>query len=204
MTIADQQLAMDKILLQIDDDIQRITDIEQGTIWLYQPDNRTIYTFPNQITVSKELERLCEQAAKSKTTVEEKGWFVVPVLWQKRLVALIGLQRGAGRSFDREAKVLLQDLADQIAPGLENAVLHAETQRQREVVEAILTGSPVGVVIVDTDNKIVRLNDHFRELIPTGEVGKGDFNRVLAEGGLAENYVTAMAGKVPQREKLPA
>ena len=54
---------------------------------------------------------------------------------------------------------LLGRLSEQLAPTLENAFLYTTLERQNAVQNAILLGSPAGIVVIDDEFCISRLND---------------------------------------------
>ncbi len=94
-----------------------------------------------------------------------RGVMVVPLLVGSRLVGtLASVHTEADRTFDEKDLRLLNMFAPQAAIAIENARLYTEAQRQRRYFEAVVQNSPVAIVTLDLDGKIVELNPAFERL----------------------------------------
>ncbi len=161
VSVSNQQMATDMILKRIAADVQRIATVEMGVAWLSEGDRETIYEFPDGSQSAQTLRSIYNRAQAAKTSIIEDTQLAIPILWQQRLIGVIavqltGRQRAGGKSI-----LLLEDLAQRIAPGLENAVLYSEVRRQRELLEVILYTSPTCNAILDNDYTVSRANEAF-------------------------------------------
>ncbi|MFQ5549873.1 MAG: ATP-binding protein [Gemmatimonadales bacterium] len=88
-----------------------------------------------------------------------------PLLIGRRLVGAIALVHSdPDHVFGSEDMSLLQVFAPQVAVAIENARLFTEAQRQRLYFEELVRNSPVAIVTLDRDEKIVSLNPAFESL----------------------------------------
>jgi len=94
-----------------------------------------------------------------------RGVMVVPLLIGTRLVGtLASVHTEADRTFGEADLRLLNLFAPQAAVAIENARLYTEAQRQRRYFEAVVQNSPVAIVTLDLDGRIVELNPAFERL----------------------------------------
>lgn len=160
--VSGQQLATDKILARIAEDIWRILPAANIGIWLDEAESPRLHEFP-MIGSAAALNEIMEQAkltGRSQTALKGDQ-IAVPLNWQQRLIGVIGAQVEAGKRIEPARLILLEQLAQEIAPGLENAILYRETQRQKELSQMILNGSPAYTAILDGDGMIRQVNDVF-------------------------------------------
>ena len=94
-----------------------------------------------------------------------RGVMVVPLLIGTRLVGtLASVHTETDRTFGEADLRLLNLFAPQAAIAIENARLYTEAQRQRRYFEAVVQNSPVAIVTLDLDGRIVALNPAFERL----------------------------------------
>ncbi|MBC8098187.1 MAG: CHASE2 domain-containing protein, partial [Armatimonadetes bacterium] len=158
-----QQMALDKVMRSIADDVRRITPVETCAVRLYPEGSGDPYTYDFPMDSHKSnrlLTEVCANAYTGGKLTRQAAALAVPVRWQGRVIGVIGAQL-AGRA-RANAAALLEDLAAQIAPGVANALLYAEVLRQKLLSEAILNGSPTYIAILDDQYAIVQANAVFQ------------------------------------------
>ncbi|MBI4545002.1 MAG: GAF domain-containing protein, partial [Gemmatimonadetes bacterium] len=88
-----------------------------------------------------------------------------PLLVGQRLVgAFAAVHNDPARQFGPDDLRLLNMFAPQAAIAIENARLFTSAQRQRQYFEAVVVNSPVAIVTLDLDYKIVSCNPAFERL----------------------------------------
>lgn len=209
--VSSQRLAMDKVLASIAEDVQRLVKSPTGGIWLWNEEHQALDAARQWSATPQETALLAATSKKvqeKQTTVIEQNRIAVPVIWQRRLVGVIAAQFGSQRAASSRAG-LLQDFAQQVAPGLENAMLYTEIERQNALVEAILAGSPTGILVLTSELRLLRSNGALNkklDLIPAQTNGKGLIDLLKTAGlpddaqkGLEQNFYEgrAFAQEVP-------
>ncbi|MEJ2218190.1 MAG: GAF domain-containing protein [Gemmatimonadota bacterium] len=105
-----------------------------------------------------------------------RGVMVVPLVIGHRLVGtLASVHTEANRTFGAEDLRLLNLFAPQAAVAIENAGLYTEAQRQRQYFQTVVENSPVAIVTLGLDGRIVALNPAFEHLFgytPAEAVGQ--------------------------------
>ncbi len=88
-----------------------------------------------------------------------------PLLIGRRLVGAIAtVHSDPARVFGPEDMRLLKLFAPQAAVAIENARLYTEAQRQKQYFEELLQNSPVAIVTLDREYRIVSCNPNFERL----------------------------------------
>ncbi|HXV85343.1 MAG TPA: GAF domain-containing protein [Gemmatimonadales bacterium] len=88
-----------------------------------------------------------------------------PLLIGRRLVGAIALLHSdPTRVFGSEDLRLLNLFAPQAAIAIENARLFSAARRQREYFETLVSNSPVAIVVLDAEHRIVSCNPAFEKL----------------------------------------
>ncbi len=88
-----------------------------------------------------------------------------PLLIGRRLMGAIAtVHSDPARVFGQEDLRLLNMFAPQAAIAIENARLYTAAQRQKEYFESLVRNSPVAIVSLDLDYKIVSCNPAFEQL----------------------------------------
>ncbi|HXI74769.1 MAG TPA: ATP-binding protein, partial [Pyrinomonadaceae bacterium] len=109
--------------------------------------------------------------------------YYVPCVVRGRMVAVIGLGRSAdGALLSSEDVEILRTVSGYIAVAIENSLLYQEQQQRaseleilKEFNESIVESINVGLMAVDLDGRITRLNSALEEIVATGReevVGK--------------------------------
>jgi putative methionine-R-sulfoxide reductase with GAF domain len=120
---------------------------------------------------SQEGPRVQVQYATDRPSLPESA-ITVPVVFDGRVLGVLSLQSYRVEAFDEEDVELLQDVAAQAAVAI-SAAKHAwaevnEASTRASEVEAILASMPAGVLVIDHDGRLVRLNQAARSLLCEG------------------------------------
>ena len=107
-----------------------------------------------------------------------QAFLAFPVLFKGAPVGVLGLgYRDVNRVDDRHSS-LLQRIADELAPAIQNAELYSQVQKlaadlaaalqtaeqERARLEALVQSSPIGVLVADTQGNIVVMNTEGRRI----------------------------------------
>jgi two-component system, OmpR family, phosphate regulon sensor histidine kinase PhoR len=96
---------------------------------------------------------------KIKTAYLVHSLVYVPLKVRERVIGVLGVDnRRAGRAFTRHDQRLLQALGDYAVIAIDNASLYARTDRERAQLETILRETEDGVIVVDTQNRLILMN----------------------------------------------
>lgn len=167
--ISNQRLVLERILPSIAADIRRVLSSPAGAIWLYDDENslpRLAYQWPNSAAYVPVLESVCRRSRAEGRAVISYPSVAVPVTWQGRILAVLTAQLPLRWRPPLAALYLLQSLADQVAPSLENAILYTEVARQKATLETILAASPAGIALLDAELQPLRRNAAFADALP--------------------------------------
>jgi signal transduction histidine kinase len=161
--VSSQQMALDRILQRVARDIRGLVATKSGAIWLRNTetsDLQPVHTWSEYGGGQNAniFSQICDRAVHSEKSVVERDQIALPVMWQGKMLGMFTVQsangRQNGRGVSRVSLRMLDTLAQQIAPSLENAMLFAETQRQKSLLEGLLEESPAGMVVLTSDLKL--------------------------------------------------
>jgi two-component system phosphate regulon sensor histidine kinase PhoR len=207
MRVSNQRLALEKILPLIAEDIQRAINAPVGGIWLWNDERRNLELAHQSGTHSQVLGKLAtisHDAHSSQQPIVQDRQLAVPVIWQQRTLGVLAVELPVKSRVGRSSLKLLSDLAEQVAPNLENAILYTEIQRQKNVLEAILAGSPAAILVLDEEQKIIRSNQALSAIFfqngPTPE--QLEFTQLLTEGGLEAEDQERLSQNFRQHKKF--
>ncbi len=135
-----------------------------------------------------------------------------PLLIGRRLVGAIAtVHSDPERIFGEEDLRLLNMFAPQAAIAIENARLYTEAQRQRQYFESLVQNSPVAIVSLDLEHRIVSCNPTFERLFgypsedavgrPLDELIASDESRTEAEAYTREALDHAVHGIGQRRHR---
>jgi signal transduction histidine kinase len=161
--VSQQRLVLTRIMPSIAADVRRIVPAADIAVWRCSllPDTPQLI-YPRQARSDiTELAEVTRQVSESGVWAAQRGWVVLPIAWQKRRVGVLGVTRSGDNPISKDSVALLQALAEQLAPSLENAFLYAEIERQHVIQDAILSGSPAGILVLDHRLYVRRSNDVF-------------------------------------------
>ena len=88
----------------------------------------------------------------------------VPITHQERVIGVLEIDnRQSGKTFNDYHVTLLTALADYAAIALENTRLYTQSESERKKLETILTGIEDGVIVVDSDRRLILMNRRARD-----------------------------------------
>jgi signal transduction histidine kinase len=169
-----ERLAVDNILAQVSGDVRRSVESPAGVAWVIEDEARLAYKWGDERTSFAQLR---QQAVCERRLIITYNDIALPFVWQERVLAVITAQRGKRAVPDK----LLQSLASQIAPSLDNALLYAQLTRQYALTDAVLAGSPAGIIVLDANFHVKRVNDAAHDIFDSIPTTKRLFTEVLAE-----------------------
>jgi len=122
----------------------------------------------SQILVGREpilLSRQAEYEGVPTLGTPSRSYLGVPILAGEKAIGVISVQstQEEGRFAEPDAR-LLGTIASNVGVALENARLFAEIERQREHFESLVEISPVAVVVMDSEERVVGWNPAAAEL----------------------------------------
>lgn len=128
VTVSRQQLALDAILSSILADVERILKTRRVFVGVWdaqKQDFDSLYRCGELIIPDNPaLQSTIIQAIEGQKFVQVSGYLVYPIVWQNRVLAAVLAQSQLDQNTDPIK--LLETLAKQIAPSLENALLHTK------------------------------------------------------------------------------
>jgi PAS domain S-box-containing protein len=123
-----------------------------------------------RVALSKEpliIPRYQEWAGRSVQYQQEtvQSVMVAPLLIGTRLVGTIAIVHSdPARVFGAEDLRLLESFAPQAAIAIENARLYTASRQQRQYFEELVLNSPVAIVTLDTEHRVVSCNPAFERM----------------------------------------
>ncbi|MFN8527051.1 MAG: CHASE2 domain-containing protein [Anaerolineae bacterium] len=165
--VSQQQMSLNRIMAQVAGDIQGLVKTNTGAVWLQEPDSavlspacewNSVTEVSEWATARQRCGDLAVQVSEARRTIIDRDRVGVPVLWQGRLLAVFTMVAKPGTRVVRRNLEMLETLAAQIAPSIENALLFDQTIRQKTLLEALLTESPAGLMVLDGDLRLTRSN----------------------------------------------
>ncbi len=123
-------------------------------------------------------------------SVDAHAAVVLPLVMAGQLVGVIGFWHAdRERQFGPEDHRLLRLFATQAAVAIENARLYTSARRQRKYFAELVRNSPVAIVTLDPDHRIVSINPAFEQLYGYAEdevVGRNLDDLITTEQTRAE------------------
>lgn len=155
LKVSKQSLDLAKIGAAIATDALKVLPAEQVAVWLLNPGLdglKLAYSRPPLETNSdSQLNQLFGQMQTAQRTIMQYDRIAVPIFSQGRLLGAMALRLPPGRRVPDGARRLLEGIADQIAPSVENARLYHEVAQQKSLVDAIINSAPVAVIVLADD-----------------------------------------------------
>ena len=122
--------------------------------------------------------------------VEVHASAVVPLLIRNRLVGAINFWHSdSERSFGREDLRLLELFARQAAVAIDNARIYAVAQHRKQYFEELVGNSPIAIVTLDRDHRVIACNPAFEALYGYREselIGQNLDDHIATEESRAE------------------
>ena len=195
--VSRQRLVLQRVVSHIVNDITRMIPHSSGMIWLSTFDEynlRPFYSWPTrgqkpdadmEALIIPFLQRYACNTRRSQSLV------AVPVNWRSQVIGVFMVRFPSNRPPDSSAIHLLEDFARQLAPSLENATLYTKVEQQRTLLEAILKGSPAGIIVIDQHHNIIISNNKL------GRTLRREF--LIYEG---QNFLDLITSMHPDRQKV--
>lgn len=188
-------LVLEKVLTSIAEDIQRLLGPSAGGIWIRQEDNDELKLAYHWSTVTPALKILSDRIRQEQRLIIDEHRIGIPLVWQQRQAGTIAVELPSRRKASNMTLELLQEFALRVAPNLENAILHSQIQRQRNLVEAVLLSSPAGILVLDDQLHIVRSNTILGNVLPLNSSPERSLiDRLRAENVSEETLDAIQAG----------
>ncbi len=135
--VSQQRMAMDKVLPTIADDLRRLMPDSAGVIWLSDDDNKvqSVAHRWESTQASSVDETIARRAFASARLIHEHPQIAVPIVWQAHVLAVFSVTSATSKRVRAATLAMLQSLAEEIAPSLENARLYEALTRQKTLIE---------------------------------------------------------------------
>ncbi len=161
VSISKQEMVIDNILPLIGKDVQSLFPNSAGFIRVFASDTQAMPKEHRwQIPVGdRSLNDLSRRAQKNQMTLKNSNQAVVPINWQGDVLGLIAVQ--ADSNVNTEQIRILEDLAERLAPTVDNIKLHRSIDRQNQLLGLILDNSPASIVVIDHSLNVIRSNQTF-------------------------------------------
>jgi len=208
-------LDLDHVLTVIVDSAVKLTNAEEGSLLIldeesgelqmraarnFQDDFVRTFRLPVRNTLAGEVIRRGtpimineDTPQKIKTMYLVRALMYVPLKIQGRVIGVLGVDnQESGKSFTEEHLTLVSTLADYAVTAIENARLYRNTEVERYKLDSILKQIEDGVIVVDTDYRIVLVNrtaKNFFNLEAAEVIGK-PLEEVFQHEGLVSIFTT--------------
>lgn len=159
--VSQQRLALDKVLAQFVAQIERVTAVKSGAIFLWdegQKDLQVAHVWSKQPNAAPPAYELAKHASNTNEVVIDKRQMALPIKWQGRWLGSVIVELPSSKRVRARSVQLITALTEQIAPSLENAILHTATERQKKLLEGILNSSPSGILVLEQDQSLSMCN----------------------------------------------
>jgi len=158
--VSQQQMALDRILPRVGEDLRRLHRASMVVIWLHDEPSGALlptYTWKSEESLAlRPAQTLALRVRETRHTISDGNWLGIPVLWQGRVLAVFTSCRIRTTRLRQTARQMIEMLATQIAPSLDNAILFDKVRRQNTLLEAVFAGSPAGLIVLDADLRLTR------------------------------------------------
>ena len=131
------------------------------------------------------------QSGKKGGKKEACSWMGVPLLYGGRTQGVLVVNHKHTSAYQSEDAGMLQSFANQAAVAIQNAHLYADSEREKQFFESLVSNAPIAIAVVDNDMNIVSWN-------PAAETMFG----YPAESALGANLDKLIAADDYQEESL--
>ena len=217
-------LDLDQVLTTVVDAAVRLTGAEEGSLLLLDDESGELYmrasknfdqefartfrlrvedSLAGQVIASGNPVILDESTPqKIKTSYLVHSLLYVALRVHGRTLGVLGVDnRTPGRTMTREDMTVVMAMADYAAIAIENARLYARTEGERRKLETILTQTEDGVIVVDTENRMLLMNGTARQAFGIRESMVGR-SMVEATDDPSLLGLLRAPGRLPNREEI--
>lgn len=174
-------LELDSVLMAVVDEAVRLTGAEEGSLLLMDESTGELYmrasknfdeefarsfrlrvedSLAGQVVSSGQSFLLDESAPqKIKTAYLVQSLAYVPLRVRGRTIGVLGVDNRARRQWmTRQDLTVLEAMADYAAIAIENAQLYGRSESERRKMETVLTQTTDGVIVIDTEGRVLLVN----------------------------------------------
>ncbi len=166
LQISEQQMDLTRILPLVAQDLKAMTGAATGAIFVPNAKGK-LETAEEWGNSNPALQPSSVHAAEKQATYLHDGVAAVPVIWQRRVSAVLAVQPPPFLGAQR-ASQQVERFAERLAANLENARLFGETQSQNQLLQGILSESPAGIIVLDDALNIQRYNESVAQWLNMG------------------------------------
>ncbi|GAB5493006.1 MAG: hypothetical protein Phog2KO_32210 [Phototrophicaceae bacterium] len=196
--IAEQQLQLDQAAIYILDDIKQLVPEANSLLYLYdetQAQGYAVFEQQKASSLDQNQKLLIPEQYKNlrhKLVIEEKT--IVPFVWREKTRGLLVIPHIGKRNLGTNTEKLIQELVTQLAPNIDNMVLHTEVGRQKLLLDAVFAESPAGIVVIDNTGVIVQYNDDLSAFLSSGNINLNgqSLPELLSINSETENLLTTL------------
>jgi len=179
-------LDLDQVLKTVVEAAVRLTEAEEGSLLLVDEDSGDLYmrssknfdeefartfrvhtedSLAGHVVASGQPVILDERTPqKIKTSYLVHSLIYVPLRVRGKTIGVLGVDnRKAGRVFAQEDTMVMVAMADYAAIAVENAQLYHRSEAERRKLDAILTQTEDGVIVIDPENRLLLINRSARD-----------------------------------------
>ncbi len=210
--VSQQQMALDRILPRVGDDLRRLHHAAAVVIWMHDELTGTllpIHTWKSgEALALRPVQQLAQRVRTERQTITDGKWLGIPVLWQGRVLAVFTSCRSRSAGLKQPALKMIETLAMQIAPSLDNAILFEKARRQNTLLEAVFAGSPAGLIVLDADLRLTRASRALDEAfgVPCAECIGAPLDDLFKRAEVAEEVAQVLRRHIdtwqPFREQI--
>lgn len=103
-------------------------------------------------------------------SIQTRSGLYIPLKLKNRVIGVLGVNNlQENKLFTQDHIAIISALADFAAIAIQNAMLFASIQLEREKLETSLTNIEDGIIIIDSDNQFILINRKARELFAIHE-----------------------------------
>jgi signal transduction histidine kinase len=196
VSVSEQNMVVDNILPLIADDVQRLITNSSGFLWVYSPDNRSTpkeYRWRMPVA-DQSLSTVAQTAVKNQSLQNTGKQIAVPILWQGELRGMIAIQ--SDQQIGQSQVTLIEDLAQRLAPTIDNIMLHRSLDQQNRLLDLILRNSPASIVMVDHALSVLQSNDRFNLWLASDEDTSLDLITLFRKREIDDDTLTQLQQNV--------
>jgi signal transduction histidine kinase len=165
--IAEQRLHIEQAANYILADIQAIVPDTSSSLYLF--DETQGYLLYERLKSAKGTGFSPEAYRHLQAPQTQHEQTIFPFVWQNQTLALLLISHPNKQRLSNNAEQLIQEFLSQLAPHMDNLLLHNAVERQKQLLNSIFAESPASIAIIDADGKIVQHNEDLSLLLASPE-----------------------------------